>query len=113
MINNILIEDDLDNFLIDNKNKIVMLYFGSERCGPCKTLKDKLKKNKSEIPTLKYVYIDIDKFGDLCDVYEIKYLPTLIFVSLDDNLVVNIIDRIDGYDWMKLIFIYNKINIEK
>ncbi len=109
MINSISTENDLDNFLLNNKNKIVMLYFGSERCGPCKKLKEKLINN-SDIVNLNYIYIDIDNFGDLCDAYDVKYLPTQIFVKLNDDLIVNIIDRIDGYDWIKLIFIYNNIN---
>ena len=55
---------DLDNFIIENyeNNKVILLYFGSSWCGPCKILKKKLAEEDSitQMPKLQVCYIDID-----------------------------------------------------
>jgi thioredoxin-related protein len=103
--------DQLDEFIINNNDKVLLLYFGAERCSPCNILKNRiLKESTSEMPNLLISYIDVDLLENdkLCDIYDIRILPTQIFITLKDD-EVKIIDRIDGYDWIKLIMIYNKI----
>ena len=102
---------ELDEFILNNQNKIIMLYFGALWCGPCKKLKEKLN-NEINMPKLVYCYIDVDIETNLeiSKIYNISVLPTTIFVKLD-NLSVKIIDRIDGYDYTKLLFIYNSQNV--
>lgn len=103
--------DKLDEFIINCTDKILMLYFGSNGCSPCNILKNRINKNcETDMPQLSVCYIDIDlsENGEILDTYNIKILPTLIFVKLIDNEVV-IIGQVDGYDWIKLVMIYNKI----
>jgi len=103
--------EQLDEFIINNTDKILLLYFGANRCKPCNILIEKINKESAiEMPNLLVCYIDVDlkENDEIIDIYEIKILPTQIFVKLKiDN--VKIIDRIDGYDWIKLILLYNKI----
>jgi thioredoxin-like negative regulator of GroEL len=105
--------EQLDEFIINNTDKILLLYFGADRCRPCNILKERIEnESKNEMPKLLVCYIDVDlKDNDeIADMYDIKMLPTQIFVKLrKDN--VKIVDRIDGYDWTKLIMIYNKIDV--
>ena len=50
-------------------------------------------------------------YQDILNDWNVSSLPTQIFVHLDETKVVK--DHIiEGYDWVKLIMIYNKI-IEK
>lgn len=105
--------DDLDEFIIENNGKLILLYFGASWCGPCKKLKDRLgdPETKNELPKLSVCYIDIDneENEDIVSTYEVKNLPTQIFVKLSKKNNVKIIDQIVGYDWTKLLMIYNKI----
>jgi len=111
--------DELDNFIIDNKNNIILLYFGASWCGPCKLLKEKLANKESieRMSLLKVVYIDIDNAEEISSMYKIKSLPTQIFVKLC-NLKVKVVSKIEGYDYTKLLLEYdnyvkNVLNIEK
>lgn len=104
--------EQLDEFIINNTDKILLLYFGAKRCSPCNILKDRiLKESKTEMPNLLVSYIDVDisENDEIADMYDVKMLPTQIFVKLKKEKV-KIIDRIDGYDWIKLVMLYNKID---
>jgi thiol-disulfide isomerase/thioredoxin len=108
IINNV---EELDEFIFDNSSKIILLYFGASWCGPCKRLKQKLNEQATidSIPLLSVCYIDIDlpDVQDLVSRYEITSLPTQIFIKLDD-LKVNILERLTGYDMIKLKLLYDK-----
>jgi thioredoxin 1 len=100
--------DDLDNFIIDNNDYVVLLYFGSTWCGPCKLLKQKLSDEKtlSEMPLLRVCYIDVDDNQDISSKYNINLLPTQIFIKLSND-TVKTVSRIEGYDYTKLFLEYN------
>jgi thiol-disulfide isomerase/thioredoxin len=102
--------DELDKQISENKDKIMLLYFGTSWCGPCQQLKDKIKYQQDEIKDIYVLYIDCDleENEEISSDYKVVSLPTQIFVHLDKNRVVN--DHIiEGYDWIKLVMTYNKI----
>lgn len=104
--------DDLDNFIINNNDKVILLYFGAIWCGPCKSLKVKLSENETieRMPLLQVCYIDTDNNDDISSKYKIKSLPTQIFVKLTNNKVKTV-SKIEGYDYTKLLLEYdNYIN---
>jgi thiol-disulfide isomerase/thioredoxin len=109
IINNV---EELDEFILNNSSKVVLLYFGASWCGPCKKLKQKLneKETQDSMPQLAVCYIDIElpDVQDLVMQYEVVSLPTQIFIKLDD-IKVNVIDRLSGYDFVKLKLIYDKL----
>ena len=103
--------DQLDECIINNEDNILLLYFGAKRCEPCNRLKERLNNESTTLmPNMLVYYIDIDLSDndEICDIYNIKMLPTQIFVKLKNDKV-KIIERIDGYDWIKLVMSYNKI----
>jgi thiol-disulfide isomerase/thioredoxin len=101
--------DSLDKFILDNENNNIILYFGANWCGPCKKLKDKIDEyNISEKIPICYIDIDQDENKEISDIYEVKFLPTQVFIKLDNNKI-KIINRIDGYDWSKFLFIIENI----
>jgi thiol-disulfide isomerase/thioredoxin len=101
--------DDLDNFITNNNNNVLLLYFGASWCGPCKLLKEKLSNEEiiNQMQHLKVCYIDIDINEDIACMYKVKTLPTQVFVKLYDSKV-KIFSRIEGYDYTKLLLEYNK-----
>lgn len=57
-----------------------ILKFGSQCCGPCKVMEEKLKKNP---PSIEYQSLDVedDSNEELISQYNIKNLPTMILVD--------------------------------
>lgn len=106
--------NNLDEFIIEanEQNKIIMLYFGAEWCGPCKQLKKRLadKETQKIMPNLVVAHLDVDEElnAKLVKRYKIISLPTQILINLDDNKVVEV-SRIEGYDFTKLTIEYDKI----
>ena len=107
--------DQLNKILWEEKDSenIIMLYFGASWCGPCKRLKEKLENEKEEIPRLKVLHLDCDVEDNelIVEDWNIESLPTQIFVHVENKNVVKD-ERIEGFDWIKLIFSYKEI-IEK
>lgn len=106
--------DNLDNFIIEanEQNKVIMIYFGAEWCGPCKQLKKRLadKETKQIMPNLVVAHLDVDEElnAKLVKRYKISSLPTQVLINLDDNKIVEI-SRIEGYDFTRLKLEYDKI----
>lgn len=64
---------------IINKNKIVLVDFSAEWCGPCKTLAPMLKEVKNKVGNnANIIKIDIDKNPGLTNFYQIQSVPTLL-----------------------------------
>ena len=117
-------KEQLEEFLWSNKDKVSVIYFGAEWCGPCKNLKEKLASNEAllEMPNLIVGHINIDINPDnnpeldeseklnaeLSEIYKVSSIPLQVFVELKGTKI-NIIDQIIGYDWIKFKMIYNKI----
>jgi len=105
--------ESLDKFIIEQteKEKVIMLYFGAEWCGPCKQLKKRLaeKETKTLLPDLVVAHLDVDEELNtkLVKRYKINSLPTQILIKLDGTKVVEI-SRIEGYDFTRLKLEYDK-----
>jgi len=105
--------EELNKILWENKDKdiLTMLYFGTSWCGPCQKLKEKIKEERDEILKLFCLYIDCDleENEKIVEDWKIESLPTQIFIHLEDKNVVKD-ERIEGFDWIKLIMTYNEIS---
>ena len=106
--------ENLDEFIIEQKEKqkVIMLYFGAEWCGPCKQLKKRLadKETKNIMSDLVVAHLDVDEElnSKLVKRYKISSLPTQILIKLDGSKVVEL-SRIEGYDFTRLKLEYDKI----
>lgn len=103
--------DELNKAIVDNKDSLILLYFGASWCGPCMMLKEKIETNKEEIKNLVVLYVDCDSSDneEIVEQYNVSALPTQIFVHLDNDKVVKD-DKIEGYDWIQLVMKYNDLN---
>lgn len=62
-----------------NKNKLVLVDFSAEWCGPCQTLAPILKDLKDELgEVLSIIKIDVDKNQPVAAKFQVQGVPTLI-----------------------------------
>ena len=101
---------DLNNHIKANKDKNIVLFFGSEHCGACKAFKEKLKLSHSQLSNTVFLYINNanNANDELYIKYNVMYLPSLFFIRLNGNRV-KILETVEGYDWEELVEKYNKI----
>jgi thioredoxin 1 len=55
-----------------------ILYFSATWCGPCKTFKPVMERVGNEIPVR---FIDVDANPQLSTQYQIRSIPTLVFLK--------------------------------
>lgn len=107
--------EELEDFIWESKenNKITVIYFGAVWCGPCEKLKERLNSDetKEEMTNLSVCYVDIDEEDneEINIKYEVKSLPTQIFISLQGDQIVED-KRIIGYDWINFLTTYHQLN---
>jgi thiol-disulfide isomerase/thioredoxin len=55
-------KEQLEEFIWENNDKVIVLYFGADWCGPCKKLKERLMSQEAhdEMPNLIIGHLDVD-----------------------------------------------------
>lgn len=105
-------KEQLEEFIWENKDKVILIYFGAEWCGPCQKLKNKINSPEvqKEMSNLVVGHIDIDVEDNeqLTNIYNAGSIPLQIFVTLKGTQIVEL-TRIVGYDWTKFELTYNSI----
>lgn len=105
-------KEQLEEFIWENKDKVIVIYFGAEWCGPCKKLKQRLATDEAmlEMPNLVVGHLDVDEDENnkLAEMYQASSIPLQVFVELKGTQIVEL-DRVVGYDWLKFKVIYDKV----
>ena len=92
-----------------DSNEIVLLDFGAEWCGPCRSLKKRISEKETAelMPKLVFCYLDVDNEDneDIARSFKVKGLPTQVFITND----MKELGRIEGFNFTKLYELYNTI----
>ena len=87
------------------KEKMVMIDFKAEWCGPCKVLDRTTWKDEGVISAVKEkaiaVKIDVDDNRDLAMRFAIRSIPTIIFLDSDGNEVTRFVGYRDADRFLK------------
>jgi thioredoxin 1 len=75
-----LTEQTFDEFVL-NSNKPVLVDFFATWCGPCKRLKPELEKFSESNQEVYVATVDVDKFRDKLEKYNIMSVPTLLLFN--------------------------------
>ena len=79
-------------------NKLVVLKFSAEWCGPCKRIQGDMEKLANANPDIIFCHIDVDEAQEIAVKYNISAMPTLKFIK-----ECNIVSEIVGADIASII----------
>jgi len=72
---------DLQKELTDAGDKLVVIDFFAEWCGPCKVIAPVIQKWSEEQTDVVYLKVDVDENEESSGAYEVEAMPTFIFVK--------------------------------
>jgi len=105
-------KEQLEEFIWENKDKVIVIYFGATWCGPCKKLKERLlcDETKTEMSDLVVAHLDVDEDDNnyLVELYGASTIPVQVFVELKGTQIKEI-KKIIGFDWINFKMSYDSI----
>lgn len=71
-------KEDFDEMI---KEGTTLIDFYAQWCGPCQAMKPVIDKISEQIEEVKFVAIDVDKFADVAQAYQVMSIPTFVIVK--------------------------------
>lgn len=73
--------EELEEIIASDKDDVVVVKVSAVWCGPCKVLSGTIAElEKEKLPGVVFVEVNADECDDICDKYNVRNLPTLIFL---------------------------------
>ena len=94
-------KNDFDNKLAEIGNEaLVVVEFYANWCGPCKQIVPKIEGLFKDFPDLNLLKVDVDECEDLTSEYDIRAMPTFVFIK--NNKILDVftganIDEVKKY----------------
>lgn len=105
-------KEQLEEFIWENKDKVIVIYFGASWCGPCKKLKEKIDSDETKIEmsnlAIAHLDVDEDENNSLVELYDAASIPLQVFVELKGTQIIEI-KKIMGFDWINFKMTYESI----
>ncbi|RCN26990.1 thioredoxin, partial [Ancylostoma caninum] len=74
------LQDEFDAILNESPDSLVVIDFYATWCGPCKIMGPKFLKLSNEFTSVVFVKVDVDESEDIVSRFDIKVMPTFIFM---------------------------------
>lgn len=91
-----LFQGTTENFkdLVGTQDKVILVDFYAEWCGPCRNLSPVLDKIAEKYSDVMVVKVDVDKNGEICrsEPYQVRGIPQMFFVKNGE-----VVSRMSGY----------------
>lgn len=71
-----------------HKDKLIIIDFYAEWCGPCKKIKPFLRKLQEKYPEVIFAKVDVDDAEVLAEEEQVEVMPTFFFLKNGDKLHV-------------------------
>ena len=77
----VISENNLDEILSNNPQKLILIMLSSKNCGPCKIIKPKFVGLSKQHNDVFFIYVDITNYAITTNKYfaEYEYTPTFLF----------------------------------
>lgn len=85
--------------LLSREGKVFILKFWADWCSPCKRLEPILKELESTYTDVEVIGINIDQDSSIAIKYEVKSIPTLIFIL--DNEVKRVLVGVNSKEGLE------------
>lgn len=82
----IIVDDNNYDEVVSSTEKLIIIDFFAEWCGPCKTLGPILEKLEGKNLDVVFAKVDVDSAPELSRIFQIRSIPTMVFIK--DSVVV-------------------------
>lgn len=71
------------------QNGVALVDFFATWCGPCRMLSPELEKLAEKRTDINVIKVDVDEFGELAALYNVRVVPTLVLLKDGANISVS------------------------
>ena len=71
------------------QNGVTLVDFFTTWCGPCRMLSPELEKLAEKRTDINVIKVDVDEFGELAALYNVRVVPTLVLLKDGANISVS------------------------
>jgi len=74
-------QKEYESFLLSesNKDKLIVIDFYAEWCGPCRKMKPHFRKFAEKYPDVVFAKVDVDDAEGIAEAEDVEVMPTFIF----------------------------------
>ncbi|KAK6617455.1 hypothetical protein RUM43_014464 [Polyplax serrata] len=94
---------DLSVKIQEAGNKLVVIDFFADWCGPCKQIAPQIEEMEAEYSNVVFLKVDVDENEEISEEYQITAMPTFFFIKNGNKL-----DFFTGANVTKLKLTINK-----
>ncbi|MFA4930441.1 MAG: thioredoxin [Patescibacteria group bacterium] len=73
--------DNKEDFDSTIKTGTTLVDFYAQWCGPCQAMKPVVDRVSEEIDGVKFLSVDVDKFSDIAQTYQVMSIPTFVIIK--------------------------------
>ena len=80
-----------------------VIKIGAVWCPGCVIMKPRWEEIEKEMPELETEYFDADESKEILEKYEVKNLPTFIFLDKNENVILKMENEVSKEDLLEII----------